>query len=506
MKLIKAEFGKTINPLLMVFFFVKNNYIYGTKNEFPLKKLAQAYDAEDFRKRGHKLINELADHFDATLNKNPNKTIRWNEPKDEHEYWKEYLLNGKEENLFNTIIQHSIHVHNPKYMGHQVTPTAPITALSALVSATMNNGMAVYEMGMAASAIERVITDFICKKIGFNSVSNGLLTSGGTLANLTALLAARKAKTSTDVWTEGCSNSLGIMVSEEAHYCVDRAARIMGLGTDGIIKIPATSNFNMDINLLDEYYQKAKKKGIEIFAIIGSAPSTSTGIYDDLEAIANFSQEKDIWFHIDGAHGGAAIFSSKYKHTVKGIEKADSLVIDGHKMMMMPALTTALLFKDGTTSHTTFSQKADYLLAESKEEDWYNIAKRTFECTKTMMSIHWFTLLKTYGEEIFDEYVTTLYDLGLQFAKLVTANSNFELAVTPASNIVCFRYIESALPDKKLNKINEKIRQKLLENGEFYIVQTKLRGIHYLRVTIMNPFTSKAQLEQLLDRVLAAVN
>ncbi|WKB80704.1 aminotransferase class I/II-fold pyridoxal phosphate-dependent enzyme [Cellulophaga lytica] len=471
-----------------------------------MKKLVEAYSPEDFRKRGHDLIDELANHFENTLQNKNNKTIHWNQPKDEHIFWKEFLNNGDKKNLFNTIIAHSIHVHNPKYIGHQVTPTLPITALSALVSASLNNGMAVYEMGVAASAIERIVTDYLCTKVGFTTASNGILTSGGTLANLTALLTARKAKVTTNVWAKGNTNSLGIMVSEEAHYCVDRAARIMGLGDAGIIKIPSTPNFNMNIELLEEYYKKAKDKGIEIFAIVGSAPSTSTGIFDDLEAIATFSKQKNIWFHVDGAHGGAAIFSKTYKHTVKGIEKADSIVIDGHKMMMMPALTTALLFKDGNTSHTTFSQKADYLLEESKEEDWYNIAKRTFECTKTMASIHWYTILKTYGEEIFDEYVTTLYDLGQQFAEMVTATPNLEIAIQPASNIVCFRYVSPKLSEKETNTLNEKIRQTLLEKEEFYIVQTKLKGKHYLRVTIMNPFTTKAHLQQLLERVLQEVN
>ncbi|MCL5244881.1 aminotransferase class I/II-fold pyridoxal phosphate-dependent enzyme [Cellulophaga sp. 20_2_10] len=471
-----------------------------------MKKLTEAYSPENFRKRGHDLIDQLADHFENTIQEKNTKVIHWSQPNDEHIFWKDYLKNGDEENLFSTIIGHSIHVHNPKYIGHQVTPTLPITALTAMLSASLNNGMAVYEMGVAASAIERIVTDYICKKLGYTTASNGILTSGGTLANLTALLAARKAKAATNVWRQGSSNALGIMVSEEAHYCVDRAARIMGLGDAGIIKIPSTSNFNMDINLLDKEYEKAKSNGIEIFAIIGSAPSTSTGIYDDLEALADFSTQKDIWFHVDGAHGGAAIFSKTYKHTVKGIEKADSIVIDGHKMMMMPALTTALLFKDGSTSHATFSQKADYLLEESIEEDWYNIAKRTFECTKTMACIHWYTILKTYGEEIFDEYVTTLYDLGHQFAEMVTANPNFEIAVQPASNIVCFRYVDAHLSEKETNSLNEKIRQSILEKGEFYIVQTKLRGMHYLRVTIMNPFTTKAHLQQLLDRVLEEVN
>ncbi len=460
--------------------------------------LEQAYDAEDFRKRGHRLIDELADHLDDKLREKSDKAIHWNTPDAELEHWKEFLQNGNNDSLFPEITKRTTYVHHPKYIGHQVSPTAPITALTGTISSLLNNGMAVYEMGMAPSAIERVITDWLGKRIGYNTDSKGFLTSGGTLANLTALLSARKAKVPHDIWNEGHSQPLGIMVSEEAHYCVDRAAKIMGLGEKGVIKIPVDQNFKMDTSLLGAYYEKASANGIHIFAIIGSAPSTATGVYDDLEAIADFAKNRGLWFHVDGAHGGAALFSPKYRHTVKGMEKADSVVIDGHKMMMMPTITTALIFKDGANALATFSQKADYLLTLTDHEDWYNSGKKTFECTKTMMSIHWFTMLKTYGEAIFDEYVTNLYDLGRQFGQIIEEEPNFELAVHPVSNIVCFRYVGTSSDKEALNALNAKIRQELLEDGEFYIVQTRLRGIHYLRTTIMNPFTTVDHLRSLL--------
>lgn len=465
------------------------------------KLLQSAYSPENFRKRGHELIDELADHLTNTISGKSDKVIRWNLPEDEYVFWKEFFENGDSAQLFSEIVKHTNHVHHPKYIGHQVSPPAPLGSLGGLVSSMLNNGMAVYEMGMAPSAIERIITEFICAKIGYDSDSRGFLTSGGTLANLTALLSARKAIVDHDVWNEGSSQGLGIMVCEEAHYCIDRAAKIMGLGEKGIIKIPASIEFNMNVSLMEKYYEQAALEDIKVFAIVGSAPSTATGIYDDLETIAKFANKHNIWFHVDGAHGGASIFSSKHKRTVNGIDKADSVVIDGHKMMMMPTITTALLFKNGNHSHATFSQKADYLLTESEEEDWYNLAKRTFECTKTMMSIQWYAILKTYGEGIFNEYVTTLFDLGLEFGKLIQKDPQFELAVEPMSNIACFRFINDSLSNLELNQLNENIRQQILEDGEFYIVQTKLRGVHYLRTTIMNPFTTHDHLKRLLEKV-----
>lgn len=463
--------------------------------------LKKAYSPENFRKRGHQLIDRLADHLEASLDDKSEKTIAWNIPENEHEYWKKFLGEGDENLLFSKIIERTTHVHNPKYLGHQVAPTAPITALTGIISSLLNNGMAVYEMGMSSSAIERIVTDLLCEKMGYDSVSRGFLTSGGTLANLTALLSARKAKVHEDVWNDGHGVQLGIMVSEEAHYCVDRSAKIMGLGEQGIIKVQAQSNFSMDITQLETKYKEAEAKGIQVFAIVGSAPSTATGSYDDLMAISDFAQKHDLWFHVDGAHGGAAIFSEKYKHTVAGISHADSIVIDGHKMMMMPIITTALLFKDGNHSHATFSQKADYLLEQSEDEDWYNLAKRTFECTKTMMSLHWFAMYKVYGEQIFNEYVTNQFDLGQGFAALIEAAQDFELGVWPQSNIICFRFIKNNANDERLNLLNKSIRQQVLEDGEFYIVQTTLGGILYLRTTIMNPFTTEEHLKKLLEKV-----
>ena len=451
--------------------------------------LKKVYRPELFKVSGHQLIDELTQHLDRTLYHKSDNAIRWNEPEDELSFWKEFLENGSQQDLFKEIISRTTHVHHPHYIGHQVCAPAPITGLTSLISAVLNNGTAVYEMGMSSNAIERIVTDFICEKIGFDENSGGFLTSGGTLANLTALLSARKAILEEDVWINGSTQKLGIMVSEEAHYCIDRAARIMGLGDQGIIKIPVTATYQMDTELLEEKFFEAEQKGIKIFAIVGSAPSTATGIFDDLIAISDFASKKQIWFHIDGAHGGAGIFSEKYKHTVKGIEKADSVVIDGHKMLMMPAITTALLFKNRVHANATFSQKADYLLTESEHEDWYNSGKRTFECTKTMMGIHWFTLLKIYGEEVFNANVTQLYDMGKEFSKIIKAEKDFELAIPPMSNIVCFRYITNGLDTSELNGLNAKIRQTLLEDGEFYIVQTKLRGVQYMRVTVMNPFT-----------------
>ncbi|MCB9284897.1 MAG: pyridoxal-dependent decarboxylase [Lewinellaceae bacterium] len=460
--------------------------------------LQQAFDPESFRREGHRLIDQLADYLAQNHSRSEEEVISWRPPDEEWQFWRDFLDQpGDRPDFFQTVLDHSMRVQHPHYMGHQVACPAPVAALAGLVSNLMNNGTGVYEMGMASNAMERIVVDTATRAYGWDDRAGGHLTSGGTLANLTALLTARRAKAPRDVWVEGTSEQLALLVSEEAHYCVDRAVRVMGWGSEGIIKVPSDERYRMRTELLESIYEKETRKGKRIIAVVGSACSTSTGSYDDLEAIAAFCRARDLWMHVDGAHGAAAIFSSNYKHLLNGIEQADSVVMDFHKMLLTPALATGLFFRENGHSFNTFSPEAAYLFQKAGKEDWYNSAKRTFECTKLMMSLKVFSLLQAYGVGLWDEYVTQCYDLGRTFAHLIRQRPDWELAVEPQCNIVCFRYLGKSGED--LNALNARLRKALVEDGRFYIVQTVLRGKTWLRVTLVHPGTREEDLERLLD-------
>lgn len=463
--------------------------------------LNDAYDSEKFRDVGHKLIDLLADHLQSAQTASEIPVLSYQEPQKEFEFWKAHFNAASDiSETFETILKHSIHIQDPRYMGHQTATVAPIASLAGLVSDLLNNGTGVFEMGPASNALEKLVTDLMVHYVGYDKDASGLLTSGGTLANLTALLAARKSKNRHDVWQKGHENRLAVIVSEESHYCIDRAARIMGFGDDGIITVPVDENFKIKTAQLENYYQEAIEKGLEVIAVVGCACSTATGSYDDLEAMAAFSKQHDLWFHVDGAHGGAAIFSKKYKHLVKGVHQADSIVIDFHKMLMTPALTTALLFKNGKDIYKTFAQKAQYLWDSPQSEDWFNSGKRTFECTKLMMSIKVYAILKSYGVKVFEQNVDQLYDAAKVFAKLIEERPDFQLLLKPEANIINFRYTKHA-PSKDLNELNTSIREQLINSGEFYIVQTSIADQKYLRCTIMNPFTNIDHFYALLTKI-----
>jgi L-2,4-diaminobutyrate decarboxylase len=367
----------------------------------------------------------------------------------------------------------------------------------------LNNGVAVYEMGPASMAAERNVIRYMASLIGFDSEADGIFTHGGSAGNLTGLLAARQAKSDYNIWEEGARDDkrIGIIVSDQSHYSISRNAKVIGLGESSVIKIPFDGNYSMKTSLLAETMRRAEEKGTRVVCVAANACSTATGTYDNLEEIGSFCRENNLWFHVDGAHGLGVLFSKRYRHLVSGLQHADSIVIDFHKMLLTPGLNTMVLFRDGRRSYETFAQKAGYLFEKSSENEWYNGAKRTLECTKSGLGIVAWAVIKYYGDRILGDYVESRYDLARRFAEKIKARNQMELAVMPESNIVCFRYRPEETDRDSLNRLNSLIRKKIVRSGKFYIVQAELEGNIYLRTSLMNAMTDDNDLSELLDIV-----
>ena len=444
----------------------------------------------NFRERAHILVDQLADYLEG-LGTDEQICIPYQTPEQSYAYWENF--SGDETALYEAVLKRSISVHHPGYIGHQVSVPSTEGILASWVSELLNNGSAVYEMGMAANAIERRVSKEMALVFGLPSTSTGVFTSGGSLANLTAMLAARAAKAPN---VEG--QKLCVLVSDQAHYCIDRAVRIMGWGAEGIIEVATDEDFRVTATGLEDALGVAKQRGRKPIALVGMACTTSTGTYDDLQLLGAFAKTQKLWFHVDAAHGGVACFSESEKAKVRGIEQADTITLDAHKMMRVPALTTLLLYNDEVRSYRTFSQKADYLWGEAGPE-WYHSGQRTVECTKIMMGMRVLAVTMGSGMEMLGKYVEYQYKLARAFAKTLQERASWEIAVEPMSNIVCFRQIPAEEID--VNTYNQELRERLLQDGRWYVVSTRLRGTYWLRVTLMNPETS---LESLMEMIAFA--
>jgi L-2,4-diaminobutyrate decarboxylase len=193
------------------------------------------------------------------------------------------------------------------------------------------------------------------------------------------------------------------------------------------------------------------------------------------------------------------VLSPRFRSQVKGIERADSVVWDAHKMMLVPSLITAVLFRDGSRSFESFAQEASYLFHGQDSRRWSDIGLRTLECTKEMMALKLYTCLSLLGTRFFADYVTATFELARRFADRLQASGDFEVAVSPDCNIVCFRHTPVGVPASEWDALQGRLRERLISRGDFYLVQTTLPKGVYLRTTLINPLTTDADLEALMD-------
>ena len=453
-----------------------------------------AFDPELLRRDGHRLIDALADEL-ASWQRREGLVLPWREPAEARAAWAEIGAGRGQlvEDLMR-IARNSTALANPRCMAHQVPPPVPAAVLAETVVALLNNGMAVAEMGPVAVPIELAVIAWMCQRLGLPAGAGGVMTSGGSLGNLTALLAMRQARAGYDAWGQGAHAGppLAVIVSEDAHYSIARTLRIMGWGDGGAIAAPLDARHRLTGAAAEAALARAGDR--KVIGIVAAAGSTATGAYDPLDELADVAERRGLWLHVDAAHGGSVALSPAHRQKLAGIERADSVVWDAHKLMMMPALVTAVLFRREADAYRAFAQHASYLF---DAENWWDLGHRTLECTKRMMAVEVWATLRAHGEAFFAEVIDRQHALAQELAAKVRAAPDFELALEPESNIVCYRHTGAG----DLDAHNQALRARVVEDGRFYIVGTRLPSGYYLRSTLMNPLIESRDLDELLEHL-----
>lgn len=386
-----------------------------------------------------------------------------------------------------TLLQH------PGFMAHQVSVPHPASAVADLVNGMTNNGMAIYEMGPAAVAAETAVVRWMLARVGWQA-GDGTLTHGGSLANLTALLAAR-ARVAPDAWNDGVPQDLVVLAPPSCHYSVGRSVAILGLGARAHVPLPVDARGVVIPSQLPDTLRRVRDSGRRVVAVVANACATTTGLYDPIEDIAAFCRDQDLWLHVDGAHGASALVSPRLRSRLAGIEHADSLVWDAHKMLRTSVLCAAVLVREPSALQRAFQQDPTYF-RPTGDAEFPNLYDRTVECTKNGLGLKLFLVLAASGEAALAHHVEMLYARCERFHAIVAARPRFECPYTPQSNILCFRYAGSDV-------LQEEIRQRLLAEGDFYLSSSQIGSRRFLRVVLMNEATDEAAWLRLLDRIEA---
>lgn len=484
-------------------------------------RIKAAYDPQVFAEAGQRLVALLGEHL-ADVEASQGSVLNWADPWTNVERAENELATGaasassfpKAEEIgqrFGELVQLMLarghNLHDPRYLGHQVPASVPLAGLFDAVGAVTNQVMAIYEMGPWASAVEEVMVEKLGERIGWlpNSFA-GLITHGGSLANLTALLTARNVVLG-DSWEQGVFSGKSkppVLVSHaEAHYCIARSAGILGLGTNQVLKAELDDRRKMDPHRLDEMLAKLRADGQPILAVVACGCATPIGAFDPLDDIADVCQKHEVWMHVDAAHGGAVLFSERHRHLLKGLERADSLIWDAHKMLFVPALCAFVFYKNREHRFETFRQDAPYLFDPSAPGlAEYDSGLKTVECTKRAAAFGLWGVWSLFGPQLFADMVDVTFELGQQLFEKLREAPDFAPVHQPECNIVVFRHIPEQLKNaspKEIGQFQLRLRRDVMQSGEFYIVPTTANGHGALRVTLINPLTTTEHLDLLLD-------
>jgi len=409
--------------------------------------------------------------------------------------------------IIDLYIKTGIQVHSPGFMGRQFSGVVPLTGVFDMVNSIVNQPSSFYEAAQLPSVAERIMAEELNRFIGFNKDTFTMVTtSGGSLANLTALLAARNDKLP-GVWDNGvvASHQKGIpaiAISENAHYSITRAAGIIGIGENQIVKLPVNSAKQIHISKVQKKLDAAKSKGLNVFCIVASAGTTSIGAFDNLDELTKIAHDNNIWLHVDGAHGASLLVSDILRHKLKGIEKVDSLTWDAHKMMFVPSPCSLLFYREKEKSYGAFHQEASYVFEKHADVyTEYDSAEKNFECTKRPMIMNLWVLWAIYGRALFSEKIEYLCNICMDAYTLLEEEPDFDTIHIPESNILCFRYNPNFDLDELPIDFQVEIRNQIRGNGHFFISKVDIDKVAALRVVFMNHQTEIKHFKLLLNEI-----
>lgn len=467
------------------------------------------HDAEALRASGHALIDRMADYL-ATVEDRPVSTAAG--PAELARRFAEPLpLDGRAaeevwDDVWERVVGDAIHLAHPMYMGHQVAPPLPHAVLADALASLLNNSVAVWEMSPTGTLVEAQVIRWMVGLLGFPATADGTLVSGGSIANLTGLLAAREARFP-GCWRGGVARTgdaarAVLLAAEHAHYSVERTAGLLGLGSDAVVAVPER-NGCMDPAALDDALRALAREGRVPLAVSATSGSTGTGSFDPLEEIADVCARHGTWLHVDAAHGGSFLLSERLRPLLAGIERADSVAWDPHKMMWLPISCGSVFVRDRRHLDAAFQQRAPYLFHPRADEprSW-DAGQRTLQCSRRMDALKLWVCLRHYGSRHFAALIEKTVDATHALHARLTAAPDFEPSHSVQGNILCFRHLPEPLRTADAaaaDAFQTRLRERYNASGRGWITATVLGSRRMLRVTLINPHTEEHHLDALLD-------
>lgn len=372
-------------------------------------------------------------------------------------------------------------------------------ALGDYLAAVSNRYAGVWFASPGAVNVEKSLCNWMAELIGFTENTGGYLSSGGSLANLTAVVAARESKNIKPKQ----SHETVVYLTRQAHHCIDKALAIAGLGDAVVRRVEMDKRFRMDTEHLQSLIEEDIKNGLLPWLVVGSAGTTDTGAIDPLNSIADLARKHNLWYHVDAAYGGFFLLDDQVKEKMHGIEKADSVVLDPHKALFLPYGIGALIVKDISTLKNTFRFDADYMQDAEPDTADYSPADISPELSKHFRGLRMWLPLKLHGVAPFRAAIREKLLLARYAHDKLSNMKGFETGPEPDLSVVTFRYVPE---NGDTNEFNRRLHQELLNDGRIFLSTTLIDGKFVLRLAIVSVRTHLKEVDRALKVIRANVS
>ncbi|TEU16247.1 MAG: aminotransferase class V-fold PLP-dependent enzyme [Anaerolineales bacterium] len=453
---------------------------------------------EDMRALGYRVIDMLVEHFEELPEKpvtrkanRPTLETRLREAIPEHGSNALEVLDQLRQNVFSNIM----HTDHPRFFAFVPSPSNFVSVMADALASGFNVFAGTWLEASGPTQIELVTIDWLRQACGLPDSAGGLFVSGGSMANMTALAVARHVKLGNRI--EGAV----VYFSDQTHSSIERGLRVLGFQDHQMRKIESDDCFRLDISALERAIEADRAAGRVPFCVVANAGTTNAGAIDPLLALADYCHQEELWLHVDGAYGAAAVFCERGQALLDGLGRVDSLSLDPHKWLFQPYEIACVLVREERWLKETFHILPEYLEDIEGKEGEVNFCDHGIQLTRGFRALKLWMSLQVFGRSGFQEAVNQGFEMAEVAETAVRELSNWEV-VTPAQmGIMTFRCIPKDLSPEKVNWLNRELVEEMIADGFAMISSTVLRGQTVLRMCTINPRTTEADVRETINRL-----
>lgn len=386
------------------------------------------------------------------------------------------------------VFPNNLHVDHPRFFAFVPGPNNFISTMADALAAGFNVFNGTWLGGSAAAALERGVVGWFCRMCGLPETAGGLFVSGGSMANLTALVAARHA-----LLQDRVERAI-VYFSDQTHASVERALRVIGFSPEQMRKVPSDDNFRLPVADLRASIAEDRAEGLRPFCVIANAGTTNTGAVDPLPELADLATAEKLWLHVDGAFGAASVLSPRGKKLLAGLDRADSISLDPHKWFFQSFECGCVLVRHIALLRSAFQVRPDYLRDVHREAAEFNPCDHGVQLTRSFRALKVWLSFETFGVAAFRQAITRGFELAELAERELRARRAWQIMSPAQMATVCFRFGDNDALQTALVDI-------MLRDGYAFLTSTTLKGVTCLRLCTINPRTTESDVIETVKRL-----